>query len=138
MTARPGLMRTAQRAARRSASRRVSRVEIIRELLARGDRTRLSRRLHRRVSLIVDGGGRVLAPSSPVLGRDDVSRALVDLLGPASGWISSIVEVNGAPAVVFHDGSRVAGVLSLRIRACHVSGMWAVVNPDKLRHWNTP
>ncbi|WP_336647657.1 hypothetical protein [Microbacterium sp. MMO-10] len=113
-------------------------MEIIRELLARGDRTRLSRRLHRRVSLIVDGGGRVPAPSSPVLGRDDVSRALVDLLGPASGWISSIVEVNGAPAVVFQDGSRVAGVLSLRIRACHVSGMWAVVNPDKLRHWNTP
>jgi len=89
------------------------------------------------VSLLVDGGGHVMAPRLPVRGRNEVSGVLVDLLGPASGWSSSIVDVNGAPAVVFYDGGRVAGVLNLRIRACRVSDLWAVLNPDKLRHWNT-
>jgi RNA polymerase sigma-70 factor (ECF subfamily) len=80
----------------------------------------------------------VVAPTIPVLGRAEVSDALVDLMGPATGWTSTVVDVNGAPAMVFRDGSRVAAVLNLRIQFRRVAVLWAVLNPDKLRHWNTP
>jgi len=79
----------------------------------------------------------VVAPTIPVGGRAEVSDVLVHLMGPATGWTSTVVDVNGAPAMVFRDGSRVAAVLNLRIRFRRVAGLWAVLNPDKLRHWNT-
>lgn len=122
----------------RSARRHESHVETIRQLLATGDRSRLAKKLRRGVTLLVDSGGRVVAPTIPVLGRAEVSDVLVSLMGPATGWTSTVVDVNGAPAMVFRDGSRVAAVLNLRIQFRRIAGLWAVLNPDKLRHWNTP
>lgn len=111
-------------------------MESIRRRLAAGDRLRLAKRMRRGVTLLVDGGGLMVAPTIPVQGRADVSRVLVELMGPVTGWSSTVVDVNGAPAMVFRDGGRVAAVLNLRMRFRRVSGLWAVLNPDKLRHWN--
>lgn len=88
--------------------------------------------------LLVDSGGRVVAPTTPVRGRAEVSDVLVNLMGPATGWTSTVIDVNGAPAMVFRDGGRVAAVLNLRTPFRRVAELWAVLNPDKLRHWNTP
>jgi len=128
----------AGRVRRSGAPDRNAPVESIRRRLAAGDRLRLAKRMRRGVTLLVDGGGQVVAPTIPVQGRADVSRVLVELMGPVTGWSSTVVDVNGAPAMVFRDGGRVAAVLNLRMRFRRVSGLWAVLNPDKLRHWNLP
>lgn len=129
--------RALSRLSLRSACRHASAVEAIRRLLVAGDRPRLAKKLRRGITLLVDSGGRVTAPTLPVRGRAEVADVLVNLMGPVTGWNATVVDVNGAPAMVFHDGSRVAAVLNLRMRFRRVAALGAVLNPDKLQHWNT-
>ncbi|GAA4355341.1 hypothetical protein [Microbacterium rhizosphaerae] len=112
--------------------------EAIRDSLGVGDRTRVERMLRRGVTLLVDGGGRVAAPSAPIVGRRAAAGALVELLTPTAASSSTMATVNGAPAIAFHEGARVVAVLALRLRGRRASDVWLVVNPDKLRHWNMP
>jgi RNA polymerase sigma-70 factor (ECF subfamily) len=45
-------------------------------------------------------------------------------------------DVNGAAGIVVRSNDRVVAVISVGVRAAKVSQLWAVTNPDKLRHWN--
>ena len=45
-------------------------------------------------------------------------------------------EVNGAAGIVIRSHDRVVGVISIAMRASTITQIWAVVNPDKLAHWN--
>lgn len=80
-----------------------------------------------------DGGGRVNAARRPVHGRETVARYLAGIFARfTDGLASTVVEVNGAPAVVATADDRVVGVLALEAGADGVVGVRFLLNPDKL------
>jgi RNA polymerase sigma-70 factor (ECF subfamily) len=120
-----------------AARRQSAIVHGLRRSLSTGDRSRVQRILHPGMTLVVDGGGRVPAPAGPVRGRAAAADALIGMFGPRTGSSSTVVSVNGAPALVFRRAGGVVAVLTLRTRGARVFDAWIVANPDKLRHWNS-
>ncbi|MFI1205523.1 RNA polymerase sigma factor SigJ [Streptomyces sp. BHT-5-2] len=86
-----------------------------------------------------DGGGKVTAARRPVLGREKVARYVWGLVtrgfDPAAMRLD-VREVNGAPGMVFTDGTGAysAGVLSFTVHGGLITEVDAVLNPDKLGH----
>ena len=105
---------------------------------ADGDLSALTAILADEATLVVDGGGRIPgAAMREVRGRDNVARFL---LGGASkftpsGARATMTEVNGQPALLVRDAQG-AGVFLLSIEALdgRIARLWALVNPEKLRH----
>ena len=135
--------------ARRHVEQRRPRFQTTREqrdeLAARffaADRTRRPRRArgaaHARRQLTGDGGGKAPALARSLHGRDRVARALVNwarLAARAPGVSLHPVEVNGAPGALYLDAQRrVLGVMALDTAGPQITGISAIVNPDKLAH----
>ncbi|MEU9088339.1 RNA polymerase sigma-70 factor [Streptomyces sp. NPDC048357] len=94
-----------------------------------GDVSRLESMLTADVRYVSDGGGVVNAARRPILGRDKVARFAMGALGKyVAGLPVTLTEVNGAPALLFGE----AAVLLIDFEDGLVSGMQAVVNPEKL------
>ncbi|MEU9163842.1 RNA polymerase sigma-70 factor [Streptomyces sp. NPDC048424] len=94
-----------------------------------GDVSRLESMLTADVRYVSDGGGVVNAARRPILGRDKVARFAIGALGKyVTGLPVTFTEVNGAPALLFGE----AAVLLIEFEDGLVSGMQAVVNPEKL------
>ena len=95
------------------------------------------------VVALTDSGGRVAAVQHPVTGATEVARLLCEALSPADLTPAeelSIAEqpVNGQNGLVVRRNGRVCAVLGLGISASLVTDVWLIVNPQKLRRWNTP
>ncbi|MFG2061122.1 RNA polymerase sigma-70 factor [Micromonospora sp. NPDC048871] len=116
---------------------------IVAEFLAAansGQTTRLVELLTEDAVSVGDGGGKVPARSTPVVGALAVARLLrglfqaVDLrrkvLGGSATMYAEIV--NGEPAVVVVVGDRIVGVLALEVTPEGVAAVRAQANPDKL------
>ncbi|RUL94470.1 RNA polymerase sigma-70 factor [Verrucosispora sp. FIM060022] len=116
---------------------------IVTEFLAAassGETARLVELLTDDVMSTGDGGGRIPARGTPIVGAVAVARFLrgvfraTDLrrqvLGGAATLYAEIV--NGVPAVLVVVADRVVGVLSLEMTAEGVSDIHAQANPDKL------
>ncbi|CAL9388539.1 RNA polymerase sigma-70 factor [Streptomyces sp. enrichment culture] len=98
-----------------------------------GDLAGLERLLADDVTWWSDGGGRVSAARRPVEGRDKVLRFLAGAMQRfAAHWDFGTAEVNGAPALVARVGDVLVAVVSVEFRDGLISGLRAVVNPDKL------
>ncbi|MEU7577834.1 RNA polymerase sigma-70 factor [Streptomyces sp. NPDC041068] len=98
-----------------------------------GDVAGLEKMLAADVTWWGDGGGKVTAARRPILGRAKVTRFLVGGLenfGAAMEF--SYAEVNGSPALVAHAAGRLMGIASFELSGGVVTGVRAVVNPDKL------
>uniref|UniRef100_A0AAU2JLI4 RNA polymerase sigma-70 factor n=1 Tax=Streptomyces sp. NBC_00049 TaxID=2903617 RepID=A0AAU2JLI4_9ACTN len=94
-----------------------------------GDLSRLEGLLTADVRYVSDGGGVVGAAVRPILGRDKVARfAMGALRKYVAGLPVSVVEVNGAPALLFGE----VAILSVELENGLVSGISTVVNPEKL------
>ncbi|MFC8248539.1 sigma factor [Streptomyces chartreusis] len=87
-------------------------------------------------TVFFDGGGKVRALSRPVHGARRVTRSLLTLLAGRPGTTLHCQSVNGRTGIVVRYGDKVAAVISLDVAGDHVVQIWAVLNPDKLRHWN--
>ena len=135
--------------ARRHVNRRRPRFQTTheqREELARrffaaaehGDLGGLEALLAHDVELTADGGGKVPALARSLRGRTRVARTLVNFWGRVArvpGVSLRPVEVNGGPGARFVDRrQRLIGVLALDIAGGQISGINAIVNPDKLTH----
>ncbi|MFC8037293.1 RNA polymerase subunit sigma [Streptomyces griseoincarnatus] len=83
-----------------------------------------------------DGGGKIRTLVAPVHGRDRVARGLLRLLDRGPHTTLAAHSVNGRTGLVVRHGRRVVAVLSLDVSGTEAVGVWAVVNPDKLRSWN--
>ncbi|MGI5523163.1 RNA polymerase sigma-70 factor [Micromonospora sp. CA-259024] len=95
-----------------------------------------------------DGGGKIPARTTPVVGALAVARFLRGLFAPSrvkrdvlGGSLALYVEVaNGGPALVVVFGDRVVGVVSLEVTSEGVAAIHSQVNPDKLvratRQWS--
>ncbi len=102
-----------------------------------GDIDGLVRLLADDVAFYSDGGGQAAAALRPVHGRDRVARVLqgvLDRIQELNLHFRPAV-VNGQPGALYLDPEgRVFGVVALDVGEGGVSGIWTVVNPDKLRH----
>ena len=105
--------------------------------IERDDAERLGAMLAAQAVLVSDGGGKALAPLRPLLGREAITSFLLGLarklaqLGPAE---TSFARINGQPGMVVRDA---AGVTTLALEIDEqgrIAALYAVRNPDKLRH----
>ncbi|MGC5290653.1 RNA polymerase sigma-70 factor [Micromonospora sp. DT231] len=125
---------------------------IVEEFLAaaaNGETQRLVTLLTDDATSIGDGGGKIPARTTPVVGGLAVARFLRGLFAPSDakrdivgGSPALYAEVvNGAPALVVVLDEQVVGVMSLKVTSDGVAALHIQVNPDKLvratRHWST-
>jgi RNA polymerase sigma-70 factor (TIGR02957 family) len=130
----------------RAAARRV--VEEFLAAAAGGDTQRLVALLTGDATSIGDGGGKVAARTTPIVGGLAVARFLRGLfrdsdvrrqqLGGEPAFYADVV--NGEPALVVVVEGRVGGVMCLELTADGVAAVRSQVNPDKLerlsRRWS--
>ena len=90
------------------------------------------------VQLTGDGGGKVPALAHTLRGRARVARTLASWFRPtarALGVSTRPVDVNGGPGALYLDTrQRLIAVLALDIAGGQITGINAIVNPDKLAH----
>ncbi|MEU7892838.1 nuclear transport factor 2 family protein [Nonomuraea sp. NPDC049152] len=79
-----------------------------------------------------DGGGKVRAALTPIVGRDKVVAFIAGLVRRFGFGEVRIVDANGAPALWITIEGR-PQVAYLDVRDGLVHGIYAVLNPDKLR-----
>ncbi|MEI5103737.1 RNA polymerase sigma-70 factor [Streptomyces sp. PmtG] len=94
-----------------------------------GDMRRLLDVLAPDVVLLTDGGGVVRAALAPVVGADQVTRVLSRLVGVAT---LRPTRINGHPALVVQVDGETDTVLTAHVDGGHVTGLYAVRNPEKL------
>jgi RNA polymerase sigma factor (sigma-70 family) len=84
---------------------------------------------------IADGGGLVAAALDPIQGGEQIASYLVHIASLAPDM--AIVErtVNGQPGLVTQQGGRVIAVFAFELADDRITRIWAVRNPEKLRHW---
>jgi RNA polymerase sigma-70 factor (TIGR02957 family) len=103
-----------------------------------GDLPALEALLAHDVELTGDGGGKVPALPHTLRGRTRVARTLVNWARHGErlqGMSLRPVEVNGGPGALYLDAQeRLIAVLALDIVGGEVTGVNAIVNPDKLAH----
>jgi RNA polymerase sigma-70 factor (ECF subfamily) len=103
-----------------------------------GDLAGLEALLAHDVELTADGGGKVPALARSLRGRTRVARTLVNYGGRVArvpGVSLHPVEVNGGPGALLRDArQRLLGVMALEIAGGQITGISAIVNPDKLTH----
>jgi len=120
---------------------RDQRDELARRFLAaaeHGDLGDLEALLAHDVQLTGDGGGKAPALARSLHGRNRVARAVVNWFRRAAR-VPDVsvrpVEVNGDPGALFLDAEqRLVGVMALDITGGQITGINAIVNPDKLTH----
>jgi RNA polymerase sigma-70 factor (TIGR02957 family) len=103
-----------------------------------GDLAGLEALLAHDVELTGDGGGKVPALAHALRGRTRVARTLASWFrptAPAVGVSSRPVEVNGGAGALYLDAQqRLIAVVALDIAGGQITGINAIVNPDKLAH----
>ena len=103
-----------------------------------GDLGALINILDPEVVTVSDGGGKVSAARRPVVGVDNVARLLLGLLAKAAPGVTiEPREVNGQAGFAVVEGGRVTGVVALGTSGERIRNIWIMLNPDKLRAWNT-
>ncbi|OUC96788.1 RNA polymerase subunit sigma-24 [Streptosporangium minutum] len=84
-----------------------------------------------------DGGGKVTAARRPVTGRDRVVRYVAGVMARFGmvGVEFAHAEVNGQDAFLGRGGDELVTVLVVEVADDRVIGLRAVLNPDKLSHF---
>ncbi|RPF30471.1 RNA polymerase subunit sigma [Streptomyces sp. TLI_185] len=108
----------------------------VRQACAEDDSDRLVSLLAPDVTAVFDGGGKIRALTSPVIGSQEVALSLLSLLARHPRTTLRTWPVNGATGLVARYGDQVAAVVTLDVAGPRVVQVWVVLNPDKLRSWN--
>lgn len=104
------------------------------DALMAGDREGFVRLMADQVRWVADGGGKVHAASRIVKGVRATSRLAMGLTRQWGGRLRATVEViNQKPGVVLWLDGRVQAAIELETDGHQVTGIFSVVNPDKLR-----
>lgn len=100
-----------------------------------GDLDGLKSMLSADATLHTDGGGKVHAARNVLRGADAIARFFLGLLKkspPSPGVRFEIADLNGWPAMLWHEDDRVVLVMGLETDGALVHGVYFVLNPDKL------
>jgi RNA polymerase sigma-70 factor (ECF subfamily) len=111
-------------------------VRAVRQACVTTDPAHLVSLLSPHATAFFDGGGKIRALTRPVHGSEQVTRVLLTLLAPRPHTTLHLNSANGRTAIVVRHNDQVAAVISFDIAGHHVTHVWAVMNPDKLRSWN--
>ena len=84
-----------------------------------------------------DGGGLATAAPHPIEGAGLVARYLADLAAHAPALTILERTVNGQPGLIAQQHGSTVTVFAFDITGDHVTHIWAVRNPEKLRPWTT-
>jgi RNA polymerase sigma-70 factor (ECF subfamily) len=85
--------------------------------------------------ITADGGGLAPAALQPIDGAERIAGYLADLASRASGLTLLERTVSGQPGLIALDGTPIVTVFAFDVTGVHISHIWAVRNPDKLRPW---
>jgi RNA polymerase sigma-70 factor (ECF subfamily) len=121
---------------------REQRDELARRFFAaaeQGDLSGLEALLAHDVAATADGGGKVPAMARTLRGRSRVARAMITYWARMTARAPSVslrpVEINGGPGALCLDAhQRLIAVVALDIAGGQITGINAIVNPDKLTH----
>jgi len=104
-----------------------------------GDINRLMEMLAPDVTLWTDGGGKVRQALRPVTGAARVATWMAGVSSrpyegvSPSDMTATLLELNGAPGIVFHGAGRVIGTLTLVLdETGRIATIHNIANPDKL------
>jgi RNA polymerase sigma-70 factor (ECF subfamily) len=103
--------------------------------LANADVDQLMNMLSADAGLMMDSGGKVLAPPRAIVGSRRIAAFLAAMpskMPPET--VYRVTEVNGRPGVVVQTREQIIAVASFRIENGNFADVYVVVNPDKLRH----
>ena len=101
-----------------------------------GDVSAISQLLAADAIFYSDGGGKRRAALNPIYGRDKILRFLIGVAakrGPLEPEAFRRAWINGMPGLVIHSPDGVE-TLALEIADGAIAALYAVRNPDKLRH----
>lgn len=121
-------------AASEDASARLS--DAFHTAMLQGDVAALAQLLAEDAVFYSDGGGKKLAALNPIYGRDKIVRFMLGLAGKRglpSAELITRTRINGNPGFLLHEGDGVSTV-ALEVSGEHIVAIYAVRNPDKLRH----
>lgn len=104
----------------------------------KGDTATLETILAADAMVVSDGGGKVRAPLSPVLGASEAARFVSALLSGRESLALAVEPVNGRTGLVLRRAGQAIAVVSLTVAGHEVTAVWVVLNPDKLRSWHRP
>lgn len=110
----------------------------VRQACADQDADRLAALLSADATAFFDGGGKVRALTRPVHGSRPVAHSLLTLLAHRPHTTVDTHPVNNRTGLIARYHHQVAAVISLDIADHHITQLWIVLNPDKLRPWNQP
>ena len=103
-----------------------------------GDLAALEALLSESVVSLSDGGGVVSAARNPVVGRSNVARFILGLLAKyTEGVTTHYLQVNGEPTLFAVRNAQPLLIWQFDIGADGVRGMYAVLNPEKLRSFES-
>jgi RNA polymerase sigma-70 factor, ECF subfamily len=111
------------------------------EAISRADGPALLAVLHPEAVWASDSDGRTRAARRTIVGAEKVARLILGLLeryGPAftKGWVP--IEVNGEPGFLIPSyGETGPGVTTVSVRDGRISGIYLVLNPEKLERLPT-
>ena len=106
------------------------------QAIAAGEITAIAQLLAEDAVFYSDGGGKRAAALNPIYGKDKIVRFLIGVMRKRSGETIEQVEraqINGLPGFVVRTTEGVE-TLSLDIANDQIVAIYAVRNPDKLRH----
>ncbi|HWO26525.1 MAG TPA: sigma-70 family RNA polymerase sigma factor [Kofleriaceae bacterium] len=105
--------------------------------LLAGDVTAISQLLAADAVFYSDGGGKRVAARNPIFGRDKILRFLIGITAKRGRALTpSEVQpawINGMPGFVVHSPDGIE-TLALEVEGGAIAALYAVRNPDKLRH----
>ena len=102
---------------------------------ASNDSKQLKALLSEDVVVVADGGGRVQASLSPVVGADNVARFVAEFArtsSPQNPIDVQLGEVNGQPSLVLRAGGALFGTVSITSDGERITAIFAIRNPEKL------
>ncbi|WP_201004919.1 RNA polymerase sigma-70 factor [Paenibacillus glycanilyticus] len=103
--------------------------------LLQGNTTKLLELVSENVVLYSDGGGKVRAAQVPVVGFEQVLKLHQHSINLHAGKITySFLMVNGLPGIRLHLDEGIQYVYSFAYRDHKIEAIYAVANPEKLRH----
>ncbi|TCN01392.1 RNA polymerase sigma-70 factor (ECF subfamily) [Paenibacillus sp. BK033] len=103
--------------------------------LLQGNTAKLLELVSENVVFYSDGGGKVRAAQVPVVGFEQVLKLHQYSINLHGGKITySFLMVNGLPGILLHSDEGIQYVYSFAYRDHKIEEIYAVANPEKLRH----